>query len=75
MLQSKIDSILYERTALATKPDELIKQELRDLRDEESIKVAQYMTELPPRELLIEQIRKSMAIAKSLKDNDDEKDD
>lgn len=34
--------------------------------DKAGIKVAQYMTELPPRELLIEQIRKSLDIAKEL---------
>ena len=35
--------------------------------DKAGIKVAQYMTELPPRELLIEQIRKSLDIAKELR--------
>ena len=34
MLQSKIDGLLYERTAIASKPDALIKQELSQLRDE-----------------------------------------
>lgn len=34
--------------------------------DKAGIKVAQYMTELPPRELLIKQIRKSLDIAKEL---------
>ena len=33
-LQSKIDSMLYERTAVATKPDELIKKELTTLRED-----------------------------------------
>ena len=32
-LESKIDGMLYERTAIATKPDELIKQELSELRE------------------------------------------
>ena len=32
-LESKIDGMLYERTAVATKPDELIKQELTELRE------------------------------------------
>jgi len=36
-LQSKIDSMLFERTAIATKPDELIKQELADLRDNKQL--------------------------------------
>ncbi len=33
VLRAKIDGMLYERTAIATKPDELIKQELTELRD------------------------------------------
>jgi len=33
-LQDKIDSMLYERTAIASKPDELIKKELSTLRDD-----------------------------------------
>ena len=32
-LEARIDGMLYERTALATKPDELIKQELSELRE------------------------------------------
>ena len=32
-LQEKIDGMLFERTAVATKPDELIRQELAELRD------------------------------------------
>ncbi len=32
-LQSKIDGMLFERTAIAQKPDELVKQELTELRD------------------------------------------
>ena len=33
-LQSKIDGMLYERTAISGKPDEMIKQELSQLRDD-----------------------------------------
>ena len=33
-LQAKIDGMLFERTAIATKPDELIKKELSTLRDD-----------------------------------------
>ena len=36
-LQAKIDGMLYERTAIATKPEELIRQELADLRDNETL--------------------------------------
>jgi len=35
ILQSKIDSMLYERTALSRKPDELIKHELQQLHNED----------------------------------------
>lgn len=37
MLQQKIDSMLYERTALSKKPDELIRQELNALREEDRL--------------------------------------
>ena len=37
MLQSKIDGMLFERTAIAKKPDELIKQELAELRDDNKL--------------------------------------
>ena len=37
MLQSKIDGMLFERTAIAKKPDELIKQELAELRDDNKV--------------------------------------
>ncbi len=33
-LEAKIDGMLYERTAIATKPEEMIKQELSELRNE-----------------------------------------
>lgn len=36
-LRKKIDSMLYERTAVSKKPDELIKQELQTLRDDSRI--------------------------------------
>ena len=32
-LQSKIDGMLYERTALSSKPEEVVKQELANVRD------------------------------------------
>ena len=34
LLRAKIDGMLYERTAIATKPEKLIKQELSELRNE-----------------------------------------
>ena len=36
-LQAKIDGMLFEHTAIATKPEELIKQELANLRDNEEM--------------------------------------
>jgi predicted nuclease of restriction endonuclease-like (RecB) superfamily len=36
-LQKKIDSMLYERTALSKKPDELIQDELQQLREEDRL--------------------------------------
>lgn len=36
-LRSKIDSMLYERTAISKQPDALIKQELANLRDQDRI--------------------------------------
>ena len=32
-LQSKIDGMLYERTALSSKPEEVVKKELTNVRD------------------------------------------
>lgn len=37
MLRAKIDGMLYERTAIATKPKELIMQELVDLRENDTL--------------------------------------
>lgn len=37
MLRQKIDGMLYERTAIATKPDELVKSELSALRDNRTL--------------------------------------
>jgi len=36
-LRKEIDGMLYERTAIASKPDGLVKQELADLRDNDTI--------------------------------------
>jgi predicted nuclease of restriction endonuclease-like (RecB) superfamily len=37
VLRKKIDSMLYERTALSKKPEKLIEQELRALREEDEL--------------------------------------
>lgn len=37
MLRSRIDSMLYERTAISKKPEKLIEQELKALRDEDRL--------------------------------------
>jgi predicted nuclease of restriction endonuclease-like (RecB) superfamily len=36
-LREKIDSVLYERTAISKKPDQLIRQEIKKLRDSDSL--------------------------------------
>ena len=36
-LREKIDGMLYERTAIATKPDELVRKELAELRDDNAL--------------------------------------
>jgi predicted nuclease of restriction endonuclease-like (RecB) superfamily len=36
-LRQKIDSMLYERTAISKKPDRLIKKELKELREDHKI--------------------------------------
>ena len=36
-LQEKIDGMLYERTAISKKPKQLIKQEIKELRDEDKL--------------------------------------
>ena len=41
-LQSKIDGMLFERTAIASKPDELIKRELGELREKMSCRQTSY---------------------------------
>lgn len=38
--------------------------------DKSGIKVAQYITELPPRDLLVQQIQKSLEVAKAKWEND-----
>lgn len=43
--------------------------------DKASIKVAKYMTELPPRDILIEQIQKSLEVAKAKWDNLEKEDE
>ena len=97
LLREKIDGMLYERTAIATKPDELIRKELAELRDDNTlspdlvfilcteggeeqiellqldkagIKVAQYLTELPPREVLLREIQNSFANVKGRLENE-----
>lgn len=37
MLREKIGGMLYERTAIATKPDELVRKELAELRDDNTL--------------------------------------
>ena len=43
--------------------------------DKSGIKVAQYMTELPPRDLLVQQIQKSLEVAKAKWENERQEDE
>ena len=70
--RKEIDGMLYERTALSSKPEEQI--ELLQL-DKSGIKVAQYMTELPPRDVLVQQIQKSLEVAKAKWGNERKEDE
>ncbi|MBI3074432.1 MAG: YhcG family protein [Deltaproteobacteria bacterium] len=111
VLQQKIDSMLYERTALSKKPDKLIRKELANLRTKDEvapdlvfqdpylldfldlrdtfsekdfesalrreverflldlgkrgIHVAEYLTELPPPEILRERLRQALATSRA----------
>ena len=121
LLSERIDSMLYERTAISRKPDELIEQELEELNQKDtitpdlifrdpylldflglkdtfsekdletailadlqrfitehiellmlegsSIKVAQYLTELPEKALLQSRLHQAIAIAKQRHEN------
>ena len=43
--------------------------------DKSGIKVAQYMTELPPRDILVQQIQKSLEVAKAKWENERKEDE
>ena len=59
-LRERVDSMLFERTALSKKPDELIRLEL----DKSGIHVAEYLTVLPPREVFAQKIHEAMVQAR-----------
>jgi len=63
-LQERIDSMLYERTALSKQPEETIRHDLALLRDS-GIHVAEYLTVLPPRKLLAERLHRSIEAARA----------
>jgi predicted nuclease of restriction endonuclease-like (RecB) superfamily len=73
-LQGRIDSMLYERTAISRKPEQTIINDL-DLLEKEnkmsqgSIRVAQYLTELPPREVFKKKLHEAINRAKSRLNN------
>jgi len=87
-LRRKIGTMLFERTALAKKPEEVVKQEIKALRDEDKvtpdlvfrdpyehvellqlapsgIRVAEYLTELPPRDLLERKLHDALRNARA----------
>ncbi len=65
-LRERIDSMLYERTALSKKPDEQI--ELLEL-DKTGIHVAEYLTVLPPREEFEQRLHLAIVQSKALFEN------
>ncbi|MEM0997476.1 MAG: DUF1016 N-terminal domain-containing protein [Bacteroidota bacterium] len=68
VLSGKIQSMLFERTAISKKPGKLIvekskeKIELLQL-DNGRIRVAEYLTSLPPREILEQKLQKAIELA------------
>ncbi|WEK19131.1 MAG: DUF1016 N-terminal domain-containing protein [Candidatus Pedobacter colombiensis] len=54
-LQERIQSMLYERTAISKKPEELIEDELRD----------SYLTALPSPEVLQQKLHKAIEVARN----------
>lgn len=55
-LQNRISSMLFERTALSKLPEKTIENQLKELKEEDRIKVAEYLTKLPLKELIVGQI-------------------
>jgi hypothetical protein len=77
-LRDKMGGMLYERTAVSKKPAELAKRELASLRSTDQlsavelmqlgasgIRVATYLTELPPKALLERKLRAAADLARS----------
>jgi predicted nuclease of restriction endonuclease-like (RecB) superfamily len=60
-LDHKIDGLLYERTALSRKPEELIKQELQQIESTNS---------LPDKKILSKKSHKAIAIARENQKSD-----
>lgn len=62
-LDERIGALLYERTAISKKPDETIRAELLEL-DKSGIHVAEYLTVLPPLEVLKQRLHLATETAK-----------
>ena len=63
-LQQRLDSLLFERTALSRQPDQLIASELATLRDSRELSPA-----LPPRELLQAKLHEAIALSRARLEN------
>ena len=65
-LQERIQSMLYERTAISRKPEDTFRNEIGALREQgqSNIRVADYLTLLPPREILQDKLHRSIEIAR-----------
>ena len=63
---NRINSMLYERTAISKKPDETIQNEIELLQlNNSNIKVAEYLTKLPDIKLLKQKLHQSIERAKN----------
>ena len=65
-LRERVNSMLYERTAISKKPELTIQNELELLQLHKSnIKVADYFTVLPSKQVLMEKYHKAIAMARN----------
>ena len=61
-LQERISGMLYERTAISKKPEQI---NYLQLDNDEQIKVAEYLTKLPEKKLLEQKLQEAIFLAKN----------
>lgn len=64
-LKERVNCLLYERTALSKLPEKTITNQLMELKEEDKIKVSEYLTKLPTKELFAEKLDKAVRTAQS----------